>query len=159
MSNCDGAQCTGSIRQFAVGAGGALTDTGAIVTTGSHYDAVDMKLYQNGTSAYAYVLSNAMGVDSNAGALWQYGVGSTGELTAASPPMLNIGSVAVAQVLQDDSLYVLTSNSESSANTASTGGNINFYSLGAAGVATLTATTKLSAPYPVTMGVLILLPP
>jgi 6-phosphogluconolactonase (cycloisomerase 2 family) len=154
MSNCDGAQCTGSIRQFAVGASGALTDTGAMATTGSHYDAVNMVINQNGTNAY--VLSNAMGVDSNTGALWQFGVDRTGELSAASPPMLNIGSVAVAQVIQDDSLYVLTTNSGPSANTPSTAGNINFYSLGAGGVATLTATTKLSAPYPVTMGMLFL---
>jgi 6-phosphogluconolactonase (cycloisomerase 2 family) len=159
MSNCDGAQCTGSIRQFAVGASGALTDTGAIATTGSHYDAVNMVINQDGANAYAYVLSNAMRVDSNAGALWEYGVESTGELTPASSPMLNIGPVAVAQAIDVVSLYVLTTNSGANANTGSTGGNINFYSLGVGGAATLTATTKISAPQPVTMGVRFLLAP
>jgi hypothetical protein len=159
LSNCDGAQCTGSIRQFALGASGALTDTGAIATTGSHYDAVNMVIDQNGANDYAYLLSNETGVDSNVGALWQYGVGSTGELTAASPPMLNIGPVAVAQVVQVDELYILTTNSGINANTASTGGSINFYGLGAGGAANLIATAKISAPRPVTMGMLFLLAP
>ncbi|MGA2396750.1 MAG: hypothetical protein ABSG30_01635 [Steroidobacteraceae bacterium] len=145
--------------QFSIGAGGALTDTGAIATTGSHYDAVNIVLNQSGAKVYAYVLSNAVGVDTNTGALWQYGVESSGELAAANPPMLNIGPVALAQVVQVDLLYVLTTNSGASANTASTGGNINFYSLGADGVATLTATTKISAPSPVSMGMLFLLAP
>jgi hypothetical protein len=73
--------------------------------------------------------------------------------------MLNTGSVAVAQVLKDASLYVLTTNSGASANGAGSGGNINVYGLGAGGVATLTAATKLVAPYPVTMGMLFLLAP
>jgi hypothetical protein len=159
MSNCDGAECTGSIRQFAVGSGGALTDTGVIATTGSHYDAVDMVISQPGPNSYAYVLSNATGASTNAGALWQYGVGSTGELTPASPPMLNVGAVAVAQTMQVGLLYVLTANSRANANTGSTGGNINVYGMGADGAATLLAATKISVPHPVAIGIQALLPP
>jgi hypothetical protein len=159
MSNCDGAECTGSIRQFAVGSGGALTDTGVIATTGSHYDAVDMVISQPGPNSYAYVLSNATGASTNAGALWQYGVGSTGELTPASPPMLNVGAVAVAQTMQVGLLYVLTANSRADANTGSTGGNINVYGMGADGAATLLAATKISVPHPVAIGIQALLPP
>jgi hypothetical protein len=92
----------------------------------------------DGANSYAYVLSNTAGGNTDAGTLWQYGVESTGELTAASPPMLNIGPVAVAQVTQVNSLYVLTTNSGTN-DSASAGGNMNFYSLGAGGAATLTA--------------------
>jgi Lactonase, 7-bladed beta-propeller len=159
MSNCDGADCTGSIRQFAVGSGGALTDTGVIATTGSHYDAVDMAISQPGPNSYAYVLSNATGASTNAGALWQYGVGSTGELTPASPPMLNVGAVAVAQTMQVGLLYVLTANSRANANAGSTGGNINVYGMGGDGAAILLAATKISVPHPVAMGIQALLPP
>jgi 6-phosphogluconolactonase (cycloisomerase 2 family) len=159
MSNCDGADCTGSIRQFAVGSGGALTDTGVIATTGSHYDAVDMAISQPGPNSYAYVLSNATGASTNAGALWQYGVGSTGELTPASPPMLNVDAVAVAQTMQVGLLYVLTANSRANANAGSTGGNINVYGMGGDGAAILLAATKISVPHPVAMGIQALLPP
>jgi hypothetical protein len=157
MSNCDGAQCTGSIRQFAVGAGGALNDTGVIATTGNHYRTVDMVISQAGPSDYAYVLSNATGVGSNPGALWQYGVGSSGELSPASPPMLDVGAVAVAQALPpvgSGLLYVLTANSAAGA----TGGNIEVYGV-ATGTATLLSTTKISVPHPVAMGIQILLHP
>jgi Lactonase, 7-bladed beta-propeller len=159
MSNCDGADCTGSIRQFAVGSGGALTDTGVIATTGSHYDAVDMAISQPGPNSYAYVLSNATGASTNAGALWQYGVGSTGELTPASPPMLNVDAVAVAQTMQVGLLYVLTANSRANANAGSTGGNINVYGMGGDGAAILLAATKISVPHPVAIGIQALLPP
>ena len=158
MSNCDGAECTGSIRQFAVGAGGALTDTGVIASTGSHYDAVDMVISQPGPNSYAYVLSNATGASTSAGALWQYGVGSTGELTLVSPPMLNVGAVAVAQTMQAGLLYVLTANSGANADTGSTGGNLNIYGV-ANGAASLLATAKISVPHPVAMGIQALLPP
>ena len=158
MSNCDGAECTGSIRQFAVGSAGALTDTGVIATTGSHYDAVDMAISQPGPNSYAYVLSNATGPSTNAGALWQYGVGSTGELTPVSPPMLNVGAVAVAQTMQAGLLYVLTANSGADANSGSTGGNINVYGV-ANGAACLLASAKITVRHPAAMGVQALLPP
>jgi 6-phosphogluconolactonase (cycloisomerase 2 family) len=157
-SNCDGAQCSGSIRQFAVGEDGALTDTGAIATTGSHYDAVNIGINQEGTKAYAYVLSNAMAVDSETGALWQYDLASTGGLTAASPPMVDIGSAAVAQLLEQGTLYVLMTNSGVVADSSSTGGNINVYALGA-GAVTPAGSTKIAAPHPTAMGIMILLPP
>jgi hypothetical protein len=159
MSNCDGAQCTGSIRQFAVGSDGALTDTGVIATTGSHYDAVGMAISQPGPNSYAYVLSNATGASTHTGALWQYGVGSTGALTPASPPMLNVGAVAVGQTMQVGLLYVLTANSGANANSGSTGGNINVYAMGADGGATLLGATKISVPHPLALAIQALLPP
>jgi hypothetical protein len=158
MSSCAGAQCTGSIRQFAVGPDGGLTDTGAIATTGSN--ALNMAITEyDGANFYAYVLSNAAGGSSNAGTLWQYGVASAGQLTPASPPMLDIGPAAVAQVIRVDSLYVLTTNSGINGGAASAGGNMNFYSLGAGGAATLTAAAKVSAPSPIAMSIYFLLAP
>ena len=100
-----------------------------------------------------------MGVDTRSGALWQYASNSGGELTAASPPVLQLGSVAVSQILQNGLLYVLTTNSGVSANVAATGGDINVYGLGVGGGATLITTTKLSAPYPSAMGMFFLLAP
>jgi 6-phosphogluconolactonase (cycloisomerase 2 family) len=157
MSNCDGAQCSGSISQFTVGDSGTLTDTGTTSTTGSHYDAVSMVVDQTGANAYA--LTNSMGADTSHGALWQYQIGSTGALAAATPPMVSIAPVALAQTLQVNVLYVLTTNSGVNANTASTGGTINSYSVSAAGVVSLIASAKLGAPYPVSMATLFLLAP
>ena len=158
-SSCDGSECEGSIRQLAFGADGALTDTGVIATTGSHDEAVNMVLYQTGSNNYAYLLSNVMGVDTDAGALWQFGIGNSGDLVPVSPPTLNIGLQAVAQAIQVDSLYVLTTNSGTVENSAGPGGNIKFYSLAADGSATLAATTKITAPYPTAMSVVFLLAP
>jgi 6-phosphogluconolactonase (cycloisomerase 2 family) len=157
MSNCDGAQCSGSISQFTVGDSGTLTDTGTTTITGSHYDAVNLVIDQTGANAYA--LTNSIGVDTSNGALWQYQIGSTGALAPATPPMVSIAPVALAQTLQVNVLYVLTTNSGVNANAASTGGTINSYSVSAGGVVSLIASAKLGAPYPVSMVILFLLAP
>jgi 6-phosphogluconolactonase (cycloisomerase 2 family) len=157
LSNCDGAQCVGSIRQFTVGADGALTDTGTIASTGSHYRAASMVLDPSG--ANGYVLTNEMGVDTQSGALWHFQVGSTGALTADSSSPLSIAELALAQSIQAGSLFVLTTNSGVNANSAATGGSIIAYSLGTGGAPTLEATTKLEAPYPASMAVRVLLAP
>jgi len=156
MSDCDGSTCTGSIRPFAVGAGGELTATGAVATTGDHYDAVGMVTDQSGTNAY--VLTNLMGVDTDNGALWQFSVGNTGALSTANQPTLSIGPAARAQTLFDDRLCVLTSNVAIGGN-AGSGGSINCYTLGAGGLPTLAASTTLAAVHPVSMAMLFLLPP
>jgi len=161
LSNCDGTQCLGSIRQFSVGANGTLTDTGSIVTTGSHYRGVGMVLDQTVSNATAYVLANEMGVDTESGALLSFPVGSAGALTATSPQSLSTPGVAVAllQTIQYGTLYVLTSDSGANANTRATGGSVLVYSEGNGGTPTLLGTTTLSAPYPSAIGVWLLLPP
>ncbi len=156
MSNCDGSLCTGSITQFALSAGGELTATGGVATTGAHYDAVGMVTDQSG--ANAYVLTNLVGVDTDNGALWQFSVGNTGALTAASQPMLSIGPAALAQALHVDTLCVLTSD-EGIGGNAGIGGSINCYTLGAGGLPILAATTTLAAARPVSMAMLFLLAP
>ena len=156
MSDCDGSLCTGSITQFAVGAGGELTATGVVATTGDHYDAVGMVTDPSG--ANAYVLTNLMGVDTDNGALWQFSVGHTGALSTANQPTLSIGTAALAQTLFDNRLCVLTSNVGIGGN-ASSGGSINCYTLGAGGLPTLAASTTLAAAHPVSMAMLFLFPP
>lgn len=151
MSTCATAQCSGSIKEFSIGAAAVLTDTGATVSTGS--DAVNMVVNDGGINSYAYVISNGAGADANAGALWQYGVQSTGELAPATPPTVAIGSAAIAQYINVNSLFVLT------ANAAGNGGNLDYYALGTGGLATLNGTAKINAPYPTAMGVHILLDP
>lgn len=151
MSTCTTAQCSGSIKEFSIGAAAALTDAGATVATGS--DAVNMVVNDGGISSYAYVISNGAGADASAGALWQYEVQSTGELAPATPPTVTIGAAAIAQYINVNSLYVLT------ANAAGNGGNINFYSLGTGGLATLDGTSTINAPYPTAMGIHVLLDP
>jgi DNA-binding beta-propeller fold protein YncE len=156
MSDCGGSSCLGSIAQFAVGAGGELTATGAAVTTGGHYDAVGMVTDQSG--ANAYVLTNLMGVDTNNGALWQFSVENTGALSTPNQPALSMGPEALAQALFGDRLCVLTTNVAVGGN-GSSGGSINCYTLGADGPPTLAASTMLAAAHPVSMAALFLLPP
>jgi hypothetical protein len=160
VSNCDGSQCLGSVRQFAVGNNGTLTDTGDVVATGSRYEAVGVTIGQanNFSDTGVYVLSNATSGGSNPGALWQYGLHG-GQLTVDTPSMITTGSVAVAQVesLQEpNSLYVLTANS---ADGTITGGGIAFFGLGAAGIASLTATATINVPHPIAVGMYQLLAP
>lgn len=157
VSNCDGAECLGSIRQFTVGTGGALTDTGSIVTTGSHYRATSMAIDQDGPNAY--LLSNEMGVDTLNGTLWHFQVGGTGALTADTPSPLPLQGVAVTQSIQRSTLYVLTTNSGVNASSPATGGSIIAYVEGSAGTLTLEATTALVAPYPASMAIRLQLEP
>jgi 6-phosphogluconolactonase (cycloisomerase 2 family) len=149
-SSCNGAPCTGAVSEFAIGDDGTLTDTGVVASTGSHYDAVDIVITSD--SSNAYVAGNTAGADNNAGALWQYGIASAGELTAVNPPTLEIGPATIVRAVYNGSLYVLTTNSGA-------GANLNFYTSGSSGAATLAASAKLDAPSPVTMGILIPLAP
>lgn len=149
-SDCQGTQCLGSINQFTVSTGGALTNTGAIATTASNYRTTHIAIDQNG--ANAYVLSNQIGTDGEAGALWRFQVGSRGELTPDPASPLSIAGVARTQTLLNGSLYVLASN-------AGTGSSVIAYSLGAGGAPALEATTILSAPNPASMAVRVLLAP
>ncbi len=156
MNNCVGSSCTGSITAFAMGADGALTPTGAMITTGGHYDSVSMLLDQTGENAY--VLSNLMGVDTDSGALWQFGVSSNGALTPAASPALSLGPSALAQSLIDATLYVLTANM-GIGGSGGTGGGVNAYTLAAGAAPALAATTTITAAQPVSMGMVILYAP
>ena len=161
FSDCAGTQCQGSIQPFTLGADGALTATGGNVTTGSHYRGVGMSFQQDVAASSGYVLSNALGVDTESGTLWSFQAADSGALTATSPPSQDVSGAAVALVqnFQDGTLYVLTSNSGALANTPATGGGLSIYALGIGDTPTLEGTTTLSAPYPTALGVWALLPP
>jgi 6-phosphogluconolactonase (cycloisomerase 2 family) len=161
LSNCDGTQCLGSIRQFAVGANGALTATGSLLMTGSHDRGVGMVFEAEVSGGSAYVLVNEMGVDTESGALLSFQVDSSGALTATSPASLSAPGVAVALVesLQYGTLYVLTTNAGANANTPASGGSLSVYSEGNGGTPTLLGTTGLLASYPSAVGIWVLLPP
>jgi 6-phosphogluconolactonase (cycloisomerase 2 family) len=150
-SGCNGAQCTGALSEFAIGEDGTLTNSGVVASTGNHYVAVDIAMDNSNT----YVVGNTTGPDNNAGSLWQFGIASTGELTAINPPTLEIGPATIARAVLNQNLYVLTTNS-------GTGGHLDSYTLGlygSSGAATLAASANLDAPSPLTVGILVLLAP
>jgi 6-phosphogluconolactonase (cycloisomerase 2 family) len=161
FSNCDGTQCLGSIRQYSVGTDGALTDTGNIVTTGTHSFGVGMAFQDVGAGSSGYVLTNAMGVDTESGTLSSFQIGSSGALVATSPATQNTSGRAVA-LLQTQSfgtLYVLTTNAGADANVAATGGSVLSFAEGNGGAPTLAGMAPLSIPYPTAIGVWVVLPP
>jgi hypothetical protein len=161
FSNCDGTNCLGSIRQFSVGTNGALTDTGNVVTTGTHTLGVAITFGDEADGSSGYVLTNAMGVDTESSSLLSYQIGSSGALVATNPPSQNNPGRAVALVenVQFGTLYVLTSNSGAVANTPAIGGSLSIFAGQNGGAPTLLGTTALAAPYPTAVGVWVLLPP
>jgi DNA-binding beta-propeller fold protein YncE len=159
--NCDGPQCLGAIRQFSVGTTGDLTDTGNLVTTGSHIFGVAMAFEGDASGGAGYVLSNAMGVDTDNGSLSSYQVGSSGILAATRPPSQGTPGAAVAllETPQQGTIYVLTSNSAAVPEMPATGARMYIFA-GLNGPApTLLGTTALTVPYPTAMGAWVLLPP
>jgi 6-phosphogluconolactonase (cycloisomerase 2 family) len=161
FNNCDGTQCLGSIRQFSVGMDGALTDTGNVVTTDPHTFGVGIAFEDQVNGSSGYVLTTAMGVDTQSSSLSSYQIGSSGVLVATNPPSQNTQGQAVALVetVQSGTLYVLTSNSGAVANMPATGGNMYIFAGLNGGPPTLLGTTALSAPYPTAMGAWVLLAP
>jgi 6-phosphogluconolactonase (cycloisomerase 2 family) len=154
-SDCNGADCTGAISEFSVGANGALTDMGVAASIGSDYQTASIVLPEpNGSSSFAYAVGNTQQAGNIAAALWQYEVGSTGGLSANNPPSLGIGSVTAAQAVYKDGLYVLTNDSG-----PGSPGSLDLYSQGSNGTAALEVSTKLDAPNPLALGILVLLPP
>ncbi len=161
FSNCDGTQCLGSIRQFSVGANGALTDTGNVVTTGTHTFGVAIAFSDQVGGSSGYVLTNAMGVDTESSSLSSYQIDNSGALVATNPPSQDTPGRAVAMVenVQFGTLYVLTSNSGAVANMPATGGSLSLFGGSNAGAPTLRGTTTLAAAYPTAVGAWVLLAP
>jgi hypothetical protein len=144
-----------------VGTNGALTDSGNVVTTGAHTLGVAIAFGDEVDGSSGYVLTNAMGVDTESGSLSSYKIGSSGALVATNPPSQNTPGRAVALVEngQFGTLYVLTSNSGAVANMPANGGSLSIFAGLNAGAPTLLGTTALAAPYPTAVGVWVLLPP
>src|SRR4029077_6409729 len=88
LSTCVDDACDGQVEQYTIGATGALTSTGAITLTGSHVNPIAM--VTDGAVSSAYLLTNFMGVDTNAGAVYQYAIDNTGALVADMPTSLGV---------------------------------------------------------------------
>jgi len=157
VNNC-GSTCTGSVTQFAFGADGELTGAGSTAIAGIT-DGISMVLTPSGgnASANAYVLGNL--TTAGTGALSQFGVASDGALTPANPPALNIGSTALAQALNFETLYVLTATAGVGGNNGSGTVTLNTYTLGTGGSPVLAAAATLAVPNPVSMGMFFLVAP
>lgn len=161
FSNCDGTQCLSSIRQFSVGTNGVLTDSGNVVSTGSHTVGVGMAFASDVDMVTGYVLSNATSVNTTSGALSTYQVGSSGDLVATSSPSQSTAgrAVALSETGKVGTLYVLTSNTGPVAGMPATGGAVYLFAGLNGGAPTPLGTTMISAPYPTALGAWVLLEP
>lgn len=151
LSACTDNTCDGEIAEYTVGTNGMLTPTGATIATGSRVMPMSLVPDTSGTSAY--LLTNLMGVDTNAGAVYQYSIDSTGALLAATPPSLDLSSGAVAQVVFGPNLYALSSNEVGFASGAPTGGHIDNYNIGTKGLLSTAGTASVSSGHPTAMTV------
>ena len=149
LSACMDNACDGQIAEYSVGENGALTATGATTATDSHV--IPISVTTDTSESSAYLLTNLMGIDTNAGAVYQYTINSASALVPATPPSLNVSSGAVTQIVLGQRLYALSSNSLGFASGAPTGGHIDHYSIGTGGLLTLVSTTALTTGYPTAM--------
>jgi 6-phosphogluconolactonase (cycloisomerase 2 family) len=149
LSRCMDTMCDGQVAEYTVGANGSLTPTGAITPTASHV--IPASLIIDVSESGAYLLTNLMGVDTNAGAVYQYAVNSTGSLVPDTPSSLNVSSGAVTQMVLGANLYALSSNALGFASGAPTGGHIDHYSIGNGGLLTAVSSIPVAAGYPTAM--------
>lgn len=148
LSTCIDDACLGQIEEYSLGESG-LTSTGATVRTGSHIIPVSLTI--DTAESAAYLLTNAMGVDTNAGAVYQYAINSAGNLVPATPPSLDVSSGAVAQTILGANLYALSSNIIGFASGGPPGGHIDHYSIGAEGLLAKVSTTDIASGDPTAM--------
>jgi 6-phosphogluconolactonase (cycloisomerase 2 family) len=151
LGSCVDAACDGEISEYAVGTDGTLTPTGSTTATDSHVIPIALETDTSGSSAY--LLANQMGVDTNVGSVYQFGVSSTGALQPDSPPSVSVASGAVAQGVFRSSLYVLSGNAVGSASGSPQGGHVDHYAIGSGGVLAEKGTISLTSGYPSAMAV------
>lgn len=153
MSACTDTACDGQIEAYAIGTNGSLTPTGVVTGVGSHIDPMEMATDASG--ANAYVLTNAMAVDTNAGAVYQYAVGSTGALTADMPASLPVASGAVAESTYGNNLYALSANAVGFASGQPAGGHIDQFVIGSDGLLTAVSTATVAGSLPTSMTLVV----
>jgi hypothetical protein len=144
--------CDGEAALFTVGSSGTLSSTGTTTLTGFNVHPVAMLIDNSGLNAY--LLTNAMGVDTNTGAVYQYTVDSSGALVPHVPASIGVTSGAVAESMYGGRLYVLSSNAVGSASGSPSGGHIDQYTIGSDGTLTAVSTTSL-AGQPAAMTVVV----
>jgi 6-phosphogluconolactonase len=153
LSACVDDVCDGQVAKFTIGANGALTPTGAMIHTGSHV--IPEVMVIDGSASSAYLLVNAMGVDTNSGSVYQYVIDSTGALVPGTPNSLSVTSGAVAESSYGSNLYALSSNARGFASGSPTGGNLDHYAVESDGKLTTVGSTPLAASFPTAMTLVI----
>ena len=153
MSTCIDTACDGQIEPFTIGANGTLTPTGVVTLTGAQVNPVEM--VPDGSGSAVYVLANAMGVDTNAGAVYQFAVDSMGALAADTPASLSVASGAVAESSYGSNLYALSANAIGFASGKPPGGHIDHYVIGSGGLLTAVSTTTVAGSLPTSMTLLV----
>jgi 6-phosphogluconolactonase (cycloisomerase 2 family) len=149
ISACIDTACDGQIEPYTIGANGTLTPSGPVTVTGTHVIPVDM--VTDGSGSNVYLLTNAMGVDTNAGMVYQYAIDSAGGLVADTPASLPVASGAIAESTNGSNLYVLSANAVGFASGLPPGGHIDHYAIGSGGLLTAVATTTVAASLPTSM--------
>ena len=153
LSTCVDTDCNGQVAQYTVGTDGGLTSTGVNTLTGGHVNPVAM--LTNGSGSTAYLLTNLMGVDTNTGAVYQYAIGTTGELVPDAPPSVMVKSGSVAEGIHEAYLYALSSNAVGFASGSPSGGNLDQYAVDPGGLLTAVATVPLGGGSPTAMTILV----
>jgi hypothetical protein len=150
---CIDTACNGQIEPYMIGANGTLTPTGVVTLTGSHVEPVEM--VTDGSGSSAYLLGNAMGVDTNSGAVYQYAVDSTGALIADMPASLPVASGAVAESTYGNNLYALSANAIGFVSGQPRGGHIDHYVIESGGLLTAMSTTTVTGSLPTSMTLVV----
>ncbi len=153
ISTCIDTACDGQIEPYTIGADGTLTPTGVVTLTGTHVNPVEMVTDSSGSSVY--LLANAMGVDTNAGAVYQYTIDSMGALVADTPASLTVASGAVAESTNGSNLYALSANAIGFASGLPQGGHIDHYVIGSGGLLTPVSTTAVAGSLPTSMTLVV----
>ena len=153
MSTCIDTACDGQIEPYTIGANGTLTPTGVVTLTGAQVNPVEM--VPDGSGSAVYVLANAMGVDTNAGAVYQFAVDSMGALAADTPASLSVASGAVAESSYGSNLYALSANAIGFASGQPPGGHIDHYVIGTGGLLTAVGTTTVIGSLPTSMTLVV----
>jgi 6-phosphogluconolactonase (cycloisomerase 2 family) len=148
-SACIDTACDGQIEPYTIGANGTLTPSGPASVTGAHVIPVDMAI--DGSGSNVYLLANAMGVDTNAGTVYQYAIDGAGGLVADTPASLPVASGAIAESTNGSDLYVLSANAVGFASGLPPGGHIDHYAIGSGGLLTAAGTTTVAASLPTSM--------
>jgi len=103
----------------------------------------------------AYLLANFMGVDTNAGSVYQYTIDSTGALVPSTPFAVAVSSGAVAESMYQSNLYALTANAVGQISGSPQGGHLDHYAIGPGGQLTAVNTTSVAASLPTVMTVVL----
>lgn len=146
LNSCIDTACDGQISVYSVAADGTLSPTGSTTGTAGHVIPLELETDTSGSSAY--LLANLMGVDTDAGSVYQFAIG-TGVLQPDSPSSVNVTGGAVAASVFGPSLYAL--GNAGFASGSPQGGQLGHYAIGAGGLLTAKDSVSMTSGYPTAM--------